>query len=219
MKVKEKCSVTIHPKHAYGDKPMTNIPPNSTLIYEIELVDFEKAKELWESKGFDAVIQNAQERKEQGNGFFQNNQVDIAIRKYEKAMKYLDGNHKFSEEEKEQINNLKLPIQINLSLCYFKINDVKKSLDYANKALEIDPRNVKGLYRRGLAYAENSQWEYSLADYEKVLELDPGNAAAARAKAKLLKSMSKQDQKDKKRYANLFSVLSSDNQSHSNENN
>lgn len=52
MKKEEKDVVTIPPQYGYGDKefdgPLAKVPANSTLIYEVELVDHENAKESWE---------------------------------------------------------------------------------------------------------------------------------------------------------------------------
>ena len=43
MKKGEKATVTIKPEYGYGKKSMGKIPANSTLIFEMELVDFREA--------------------------------------------------------------------------------------------------------------------------------------------------------------------------------
>ena len=43
MKKGEKATVTIKPEYGYGKKSMDKIPANSTLIFEMELVDFREA--------------------------------------------------------------------------------------------------------------------------------------------------------------------------------
>jgi len=45
MKIKEKAWVKIAPAYAYGENGIDKIPPNSTLIYEVVLHEFQKAKE------------------------------------------------------------------------------------------------------------------------------------------------------------------------------
>jgi hypothetical protein len=54
MKEQEKALITIAAKHAFGDremkKPLATIPPNTDISYEIELVELEKAKEMYSMK-------------------------------------------------------------------------------------------------------------------------------------------------------------------------
>ena len=53
------------------------------------------------------------------------------------------------ECEHDQCSQLQLASHLNLSLCYLKLGNNLKTLDSSDKALEIDPTNNKGLYRRG----------------------------------------------------------------------
>mmetsp|Transcript_142870 Transcript_142870/g.398022 ORF Transcript_142870/g.398022 Transcript_142870/m.398022 type:complete len:457 (+) Transcript_142870:56-1426(+) len=48
----------------------------------------------------------------------------------------------------------------------------------AGRALGIEPSNIKALFRRGCAYANGEQWRLARRDFEHVLEVEPGNAAA-----------------------------------------
>ena len=43
MKKGEKATVTIKPEYGYGKKSMGKIPANSTLTFEMELVDFRES--------------------------------------------------------------------------------------------------------------------------------------------------------------------------------
>jgi len=184
-----------------------NVPPNAALTYEIELVDFKKSKEHYEYKVFEDVLSGGMERKEQGNRFFTEQRFANAIKKYEKAMKIFDQTSSFTDEEKASLKNNKLPCHLNLSLAFLKENNHKKALEQANKALEIDSNNVKGLYRRGLVEVELDDWDSARRDYDRCLELEPDNVAVKKAKANLNKIVAKQEQKDKKRYKNMFSRL------------
>ena len=44
MKVGSKFEFFIHPKIAYGTRPKPNIPSNSLLIFEVELLEIEEKK-------------------------------------------------------------------------------------------------------------------------------------------------------------------------------
>ncbi len=41
--------------------------------------------------------------------------------------------------------------------------------------MELDPQNIKALFRRGKAYVGTRQWEEASKDFRKALELDPNN--------------------------------------------
>ena len=51
-------------------------------------------------------------------------------------------------EEKEKRNGLLLAGNLNLAMCCLKLNQDHEALQYCDKALELDPKNEKGLFRR-----------------------------------------------------------------------
>jgi FK506-binding protein 4/5 len=50
MKKGEKALITVKPQYAYGSEGNSElkIPPNETVQYELELIDYVKEKESWE---------------------------------------------------------------------------------------------------------------------------------------------------------------------------
>jgi len=55
----------------------------------------------------------------------------------------------------------------------------------AERALALEPTNVKALFRRGTAYANGQEWYLARKDFEKVLELEPSNEPARRELRKI----------------------------------
>lgn len=78
-----------------------------------------------------------------------------------------------------------------------------------NTVLEIEPNNVKALYRRGQARLSAGESEEALADFQRVLQIDPRNAAAAQQIAHCQKLHKEAYEKDKKLYRNMFSKFAS----------
>ena len=46
---------------------------------------------------------------------------------------------------------------INLAHCYIKLEQYEYAIKYASQALEKDPKNVKALYRKGVAYTKMNE--------------------------------------------------------------
>lgn len=104
----------------------------------------------------------------------------------------------------EECKNLILTSNLNLALCYLKINETFEAKNAATSALEIDPKNEKALFRRGQAYLALGEAHLAAKDFTEVLNVDPTNKAAQTQLAVCNKSMREQLQKEKKIYANMF---------------
>lgn len=63
-----------------------------------------------------------------------------------------------SEAEQHQINASKLLLLLNLSLTYLKLKRPTQALVYGEKALEIDQRNAKALFRCGQVGKNEFLW-------------------------------------------------------------
>jgi len=59
MKKKEKAELTLASKYAFGQRgwPERNVPPDSTVVYDLTLHDFERAKETWLLEAEEKVMQ------------------------------------------------------------------------------------------------------------------------------------------------------------------
>lgn len=44
MKQNEKAYILIPPKYGYGDKAAGNIPPNTTLVYYVDILEFKEGE-------------------------------------------------------------------------------------------------------------------------------------------------------------------------------
>jgi len=209
MKKGEKAIVMVKSDYGYGDQGYKdlNIPPNTDLTYEIELIDFEKAKESWQLNKFAEKFEVGVRRKNEGNELFEKQKYSLAIQKYEKAIDLLKYDSSFTDEEKKQANELKLPCYLNLAASYLKEQDYKSVIDNSKKALEIDSKNVKGLWRRGVAYMSSGDWDFAKVDFEAALEIDPENKSVKTSYAQLKKKIAAADKKDRQRFQNLFQRL------------
>eukprot|EP01098_Paradermamoeba_levis_P007471 TRINITY_DN3092_c0_g1_i1.p1 TRINITY_DN3092_c0_g1~~TRINITY_DN3092_c0_g1_i1.p1 ORF type:complete len:110 (-),score=26.91 TRINITY_DN3092_c0_g1_i1:124-453(-) len=80
-------------------------------------------------------------------------------------------------------------IYANCAACHMQLQEFPEVLKYANKALEINPQNVKALLRRGLAYEAMEKYQLALDDMKKALALDPTFIMASQAVGRLDKAV------------------------------
>jgi len=210
MKKGEVALVTIPPEYAFGSteskQDIAVVPPNSTVIYEVELVSFVKDKESWDLNN-EEKIEAAGKKKEEGNALFKLGKYARASKRYEKAAKYIEYDSSFSEDEKKQSKQLKISCNLNNAACKLKLKDYKQAEKLCTKVLELDCQNVKALYRRVQAYIQLADLELAEADIKKALEIDPDNRDVKLEYRTLKEKIKEYNKKDAKFYSNMFAKM------------
>lgn len=173
MKRGEKAVLTISPEYGYGDKAMGDkLPANSTLVFTVELLDFEeKPKEKWDYSA-EERMQMSKKWKEEGNVAFKAGDFPKALKSYKLVTEYLEMDMKDSEEAK----TMRVLCLGNCSLVYFKSKDNKQAVEYADMVLQNDAQNVKALFRKGQAYAAMGEYSQAQQSLEQALVADPANS-------------------------------------------
>ncbi|KAF5746276.1 peptidyl-prolyl cis-trans isomerase FKBP62-like [Tripterygium wilfordii] len=210
MKKGELGLVTIAPEYAFGSsesqQELAVVPPNATVCYEVELVSFDKEKESWDMNAQEK-IEAAGKKKEEGNAFFKAGKYFKASKRYEKAVKFIDYDSSFSEEEKKQARALKVACNLNDAACKLKLKDYKQAEKLCTKVLELDSRNVKALYRRAQAYIQLADLDLAEFDIKKALEIDPDNRDVKLEYKTLKEKMREFNKKEAKFYGNMFAKM------------
>jgi tetratricopeptide (TPR) repeat protein len=142
--------------------------------------------------------------KEEGNNFFKENDFKKASRAYRHGTNTLKPLNRGNTGD-EQVRALLVSLQTNLSMTCLKLGKVKQSAQVASSALEVDPTNVKALYRRALASRQLGDTESAKADLKQALEIDPGNIAVKKELASLKKSIEDAKNAQKKGLQKAFS--------------
>nr|GME18553.1 Peptidyl-prolyl cis-trans isomerase FKBP65 [Ipomoea batatas] len=212
MKNGEIALITIQPEYAFGqsDSPqeLATVPGNSTVYYEIEMVSFVKDKDSWDMNNTEEKIEAARMKKEQGNSWFKAGKYERASKRYEKAASFIEYDSSFNDEEKQQTKVLKVACKLNNAACKLKLKDYENAVTLCTEVLEIDPRNVKALYRRAQAYMHLVELDLAELDIKKALEIDPDNRDV-KLEYKVLKDKIKEyDKKDAQFYGNIIAKMS-----------
>ncbi|RUS74387.1 hypothetical protein EGW08_017842 [Elysia chlorotica] len=209
MKEKEHSKFTMKPAYAFGKEgnESLGVPPNATLVFEVELQSFEKAKKAYEMDTPEKLDQ-AQIRKEKGTELFKKGLLEKAKLNYSTVLDYLDG-ETLEGEEKEKRDALVLMARLNLALCELKMGDNAKVIEHCNEALTLSEDNAKAYFRRGQAYLNKKDYDLAIKDYEKVVSLEPDNKAAKNSIIVCRKKLQDEHQREKKLYQNMFSKMTS----------
>ncbi|CAI5451315.1 unnamed protein product [Caenorhabditis angaria] len=196
-------------RFTYGNNPPagTDIPPNATLEFTIFLKSFEKVPATWEMST-EQKLEAAQIAKERGTTFFQKGNLRLAYNKYKRIEDVLEYEKSADEEAKQKRSALLLSAYLNLSLVTSKQNEQLECIKWCDKALEISPENVKALYRKASAMFTFSDIREALEVFEKIVAIEPENKAAAQQILVCKAKLREQNERDKKRYKNLFSKIS-----------
>lgn len=209
MKKGEHATAVIKAQHAYAatGNSTLGVPPNTTVVAEVELVDFVNEKESWELKG-DEQLHASDKYREQGNELFKAGDLARAVRRYQTALKAVESEYELKEDAQKALGKTKKVLaNSNLAAVYLKQGNFKEAAESAGKAIELDSSNVKALFRRGSAFVELGDFDAARKDLKKVLELEPSNAAAAAALRTIAQRSAAQRESDKKRYGGMFEKL------------
>ncbi|XP_020261572.1 70 kDa peptidyl-prolyl isomerase-like isoform X2 [Asparagus officinalis] len=211
MKKGEVALVTIPPEHAFASteskQDLAVVPPNSTVIYEVELASFVKEKESWDMNT-EEKIEAAGKKKEEGNALFKQGKYARASKRYEKGAKFIEYDSSFSEEEKKQSKALKVSINLNNAACKLKLKEYKQAEKLCTKVLELQSKNVKALYRRAQAYINLADLDLAELDIKKALEIDPDNRDVKLEYRTLKEKMKEYNKREAKFYGNMFAKMS-----------
>ncbi|CAI8612500.1 unnamed protein product [Vicia faba] len=209
MKKGEVALLTIAPEYAFGasesQQESVVIPSNSTVYYEVELVSYDKEKESWDMNT-EEKIEAAGKKKEEGNALFKAGKYERASKRYEKAVKNIEYDSSFSEEEKKLSKTLKIASYLNNAACKLKLKEYKDAERLCTKVLDIESTNVKGLYRRAQASMQLGDLDLAEIDVKKALEVEPDNREVKLEYRNLKEMVKEYNKKQAKFYGNMFSL-------------
>lgn len=109
-------------------------------------------------------VEDAQKFKDQGNDAFKNNDMDLAIKLYTKAINLTP------QETRELAVYYK-----NRAAAYLKQEKYEEALSDCDKSLQIVPSDPKALYRRSQALESLQRYEEAYRDARQILNDDPNN--------------------------------------------
>lgn len=127
-----------------------------------------------------------------GNAFFAQGQYQRAAYHYHKALVYFEYMFPDSDEETQAMDALRARVLLNMAACRLKTQHLEDAIHHADQALEIEPDNVKALFRRAQARRMRDEFDLAEADISRAVALSQSSeggstsATAALAQEKML---------------------------------
>ncbi|GAB1526254.1 peptidyl-prolyl cis-trans isomerase cpr6 [Rhizoctonia solani] len=160
------------------------------------------------------ALEIAKEIKEVGTRLHKEGKLELALDKYQKAIRYLDVHPVMPQDApphtREEFTALLTPLLLNSALAAIKVNKASVALAATTRALALQPEiaaNDKGkaYYRRALAHSLQHDEDEAEADLKEALNIVPGDEAIKNELAKLQQRKKEKREKEKKAFKGLFS--------------
>lgn len=175
----------------------------SALKFNIQLKSVSRAADITDLEP-DEKLDRAEQHKEKGTAIYQMNNIEFGLRRFRKAIQYLESIQSPSGLSPSMIarrDTLSCHCNLNLAAGYLKQEKYETVIEHCNKALRFEPKNVKGLFRRGQAYAKLHKYDEAKSDILLARELDGDNKAVI----SLLKTIDTSMKKEREMYQKMFS--------------
>lgn len=142
-----------------------------------------------------------------GNENYKKGDYKMALRKYRKALRYLDicwEKEEIDEEKSNHLRKTKSQIFTNSSACKLKLGDLKGALLDTEFAMRDGEDNVKALFRQGQAYMALKDVDSAVASFKKALQLEPNDAGIRKELAVATKMINDRRDQERRAYARMF---------------
>ncbi|XP_045782184.1 tetratricopeptide repeat protein 1-like [Maniola jurtina] len=168
-----------------GDIPLSDEDPDKTSKAESDKEDSD-TDSIDSVSLKDAEVELTEDQKEErrviaetlkvaGNEAYRVAEYEKCIEKYTEALRLCP--LKYSEQRSI--------LYCNRSAAKMKLEKYKKAIKDCTKAIELDDKYLKAYYRRAQCYEATDKLDECLADYKKILELDPSHKEAKTATLRL----------------------------------
>ncbi|KAG6477149.1 peptidyl-prolyl cis-trans isomerase FKBP42-like [Zingiber officinale] len=191
-----------------GSFSFPNVPPMADLIYEVELIGFDEAKEgkARSDMTVEERIAAAERRKVEGNDYFKEEKLEEAMQQYEMAIAYMGDDFMFQlfGKYRDMALAVKNPCHLNMAACLIKLKRYEEAIGQCTIVLSEDENNVKALFRRGKARSELGQIDAAKEDLEKARKHAPQDKAIVQELRLLAEHDKAIYQKQKEIYRGIF---------------
>ncbi|KAF2316610.1 hypothetical protein GH714_041951 [Hevea brasiliensis] len=142
-----------------------------------------------------------------GNEHNKKQDYKMALRKYRKALRYLDicwEKDGIDEEKSSSLRKTKSQIFTTHAACKLKLGDLKGALLDTDFAMREGDNNVKALFRQGQAHMALNDIDAAVESFKKAVQLEPNDAGIKKELAAARKKINDRRDQEKKQYRKMF---------------
>ncbi|XP_066552069.1 aryl-hydrocarbon-interacting protein-like 1 isoform X1 [Amia ocellicauda] len=144
----------------------------------------------------------------QGNKFFKLGRYEEATNKYKEAiicLKNIQTKEKAWEVPWLKLEKMAITLTLNYCQCLLRTDEYYEVLEHTTDIINQHPGAMKAYYIRAKANVEVWNEEEAKADFQKVLDLDPGMAKTVRKELGILRMrMEEKREEDRVKYKGMF---------------
>lgn len=152
-------------------------------------------------------IEAVESAKSFGNENFKRQDYKMALRKYRKALRYLDvcwEKEEIDEEKSALLRKTKSIILTNSSACKLKLGDFKGALLDADFAIREREGHAKAHFRQGQAHIALNDIDAAVESFKHALELEPNDGGIKRELAAAKKKIADRRDQERKAFSRMF---------------
>lgn len=192
-------------RFAYGEKGRKpDIPPNSSITYIIELVRKDYPMD-YESMSAAEKLKYGESKRERGNFLFVREDFVSAINSYNKAVRILDpATCSDTAENLQKLLESRLKCYNNMAACQLKTDAHDAAIKSCKMVLDVQPNNVKALFRTGKGLAAKGETREGLMFMRKAQKLHPDTKVINQEIMKLSKKQQAESQSEKNMYQKML---------------
>ncbi|KAG8448585.1 hypothetical protein GDO86_015614 [Hymenochirus boettgeri] len=148
------------------------VDANNGTKFILHMENFQNGKEPWEMDTNEKIERAIRDHEKGGKAYREGN-IEMAERRYSRALRFLVCTPERSVSEK-------ITLLANMAACDLKKGRLCEAEKRCTQILEKEPGYIKALYRRGVARTGMADWKGARKDFDKLLHLDPSNKEAQR---------------------------------------
>ncbi len=158
------------------------------------------------------IVKIATELKEYGNKAFKSGDLNLAIEKYQKGLRYIREYPEALDDDPaelaQQLKAIRFSLHSNSALLQIKLNAFDDALSSATSAIGIEKipegDKAKGYYRKALASINLKNDDQAITDLEEALKLAPSDSAIIKELGIVKKRVAEKVRKEKAAYKKFF---------------
>ncbi|KAL5714253.1 peptidylprolyl isomerase [Ranunculus cassubicifolius] len=142
-----------------------------------------------------------------GNEHYKKEDYKMALRKYRKALRYLDvcwEKEDIDEDRSTHLRKTKSQIFTNSSACKLKLGDITGALMDTDFAMREGEDNVKALFRQGQAYMALNDIDAAVQSFKKASDLEPKDSGIKKELAAAKKRIADRTGREKAAFSKMF---------------